>query len=58
MFNPSATGAGAGGHLLLYCQRSKQERVIKKMKSLGLTLIPFNFHTSGPKVLNLYDYNK
>lgn len=52
------TGAGAGGHLLLYCQRSKQERVIKKMKSLGLTLIPFNFHTSGPKVLNLYDYNK
>jgi len=52
------TGAGAGGHLLLYCQNSKQQAVMKKMKSLGLTSVPFNFHSSGPKILNLYDYNK
>jgi len=52
------TGAGAGGHLLLYCQKSKQKSVLKRMKTLGLTSIPFNFHSSGPKILNLYDYNK
>lgn len=52
------TGAGAGGHLLLYCQNSKQQAVIKKMKSLGLTYVPFNFHSNGSKILNLYDYNK
>ena len=32
--------------------------VLKKMISLGLTPVPFNFHSSGPKILNLYDYNK
>lgn len=52
------TGAGAGGHLLLYCETTKQKRVLKKMISLGLTSIPFNFHSTGPKILNLYDYNK
>ncbi len=52
------TGAGAGGHLLLYCQNPKQKIVLKKMVSLGLTPVPFNFHSSGPKILNLYDYNK
>jgi|TARA_B110000495_G_scaffold203957_1_gene231241 D-glycero-alpha-D-manno-heptose-7-phosphate kinase len=52
------TGAGAGGHLLLYCEKPKQKTVLKKMKNLGLELIPFNFHLSGPKILNLYNYNK
>ena len=52
------TGAGAGGHLLLYCQSSKQKPVLKRMKNLGLTHIPFNFHSGGPKFLNLYDYSK
>ena len=52
------TGAGAGGHLLLYCQKSKQKRVLKKMTNLGLTSVPFNFHSNGPNILNLYDYNK
>jgi len=52
------TGAGAGGHLLLYCEPSKQKKVLNVMKSLGLKHIPFNFHSSGSKVLNLYDYSK
>ena len=52
------TGASAGGHLLLYCETTKQKKVLKKMISLGLTSIPFNFHSTGPKILNLYDYNK
>lgn len=52
------TGAGAGGHLLLYCETTKQKKVLKKMIDLGLTSVPFNFHSTGSKVLNLYDYNK
>ena len=52
------TGAGGGGHMLLYCEKSKRKNVIEKMSKIGLSHIPFNFHSTGPKVLNLYDYNK
>ena len=52
------TGAGGGGHMLLYCETTKQKAVIEKMESLGLTNVPLKFHSSGPKVLNLYDYSK
>ncbi len=52
------TGAGGGGHILLYCEKRNRKKVIEKMKSLGLRHIPFNFHSTGPKVLNLNDYNK
>ena len=52
------TGAGGGGHMLLYCESSKKERVIRKMQSLKLRHVPFNFHSGGIKVLNLYDYSK
>ena len=47
------TGAGAGGHLLLYCESLKQSHIIKKMEKLGIKNIPIQFHSSGPKVLNL-----
>jgi D-glycero-alpha-D-manno-heptose-7-phosphate kinase len=47
------TGAGGGGHLLLYCEKSKQAKVIKKMNGLGLRYIPFTFDELGPKILNL-----
>jgi len=52
------TGAGAGGHLLLYCEKSKQRRVIDKMKKIGLSQIKFRFNQGGAKVLNLYDFVK
>ena len=52
------TGAGAGGHMLLYCEKSKRKNVIEKMQRAGLKQVPFNFHSSGQRVLNLYDYNK
>jgi D-glycero-alpha-D-manno-heptose-7-phosphate kinase len=52
------TGAGGGGHMLLYCEKAKRKNVIQTMTRLGLRHVPFNFHYAGPKVLNLYDYNK
>jgi len=52
------TGAGGGGHMLFYCEKLKQDRLIEKMKNIGLKHIKFNFNRDGPKVLNLYDYSK
>ena len=52
------TGAGGGGHMLFYCEKLKQDRLIKKMKNIGLKHIKFNINSDGPKVLNLYDYSK
>lgn len=52
------TGAGGGGHMLFYCELSKQQAVIEKMESLGLKQVKFGFHNEGPKVLNLYDFSK
>lgn len=52
------TGAGGGGHMLLYCERPKQQTVIEKMESLGLTHVKFSFNSDGPKVLNLYEFSK
>lgn len=52
------TGAGGGGHMLFYCEKSKRKNLLEKMSKVGLRHVPFNFHSAGPKVLNLYDYNK
>ena len=52
------TGAGAGGHMLFYCEPKKQKAVKNEMKRLGLKHVDFKFHQIGPKILNLYDYNK
>jgi D-glycero-alpha-D-manno-heptose-7-phosphate kinase len=52
------TGAGGGGHMLLYCEYHKQPALIEKMESLGLKHVKFNFTVEGPKVLNLYDFTK
>jgi D-glycero-alpha-D-manno-heptose-7-phosphate kinase len=50
------TGAGGGGHMLLYCESRKQKRVIKKMEKVGLKEVKFKFFKEGPTILNLYDY--
>jgi D-glycero-alpha-D-manno-heptose-7-phosphate kinase len=52
------TGAGGGGHMLFYCESSKQQKLIEKMKNTGLKHIEFRFQNEGPKVLNLYDFIK
>ena len=51
------TGAGGGGHMLFYCEKSKHDRFIQKMEDIGLKHIRFKFNNDGPKVLNLYDYS-
>ena len=50
------TGAGAGGHILFYCEKNKQKSLITEMKRMGLNHVDFKFYKSGPKVLNLYDF--
>jgi D-glycero-alpha-D-manno-heptose-7-phosphate kinase len=50
------TGAGGGGHMLLYCEARKQKKVIEKMKKAGLQEVKFRFFKEGPTILNLYDY--
>ena len=52
------TGAGGGGHILLYCEIPKQQDVITKLESLGLKLVRFGFSSEGPKFVNLYDFTK
>ncbi len=52
------TGAGAGGHMLFYCEPKKQKSVKNEMKRLGLKYIDFKFYPDGPKILNLYDFIK
>ena len=50
------TGAGAGGHMLFYCEPKKQKMVKNEMERLGLKYVDFKFYQKGPKVLNLYDF--
>jgi len=47
------TGAGGGGHLLLYCKEKKQKQLIEKLQKKGLTYIPFSFYNKKPQVINL-----
>ena len=50
------TGAGGGGHLLFYCEPSKQKNLIEKMHDQGLKQVQYKFYESGCKVLDLYDF--
>lgn len=52
------TGAGAGGHMLFYCEKQKQNKLIQKMNKMGLQLIDFNFFDNGSNVLNVSDMLK
>ena len=51
------TGAGGGGHLLLYADTTKHKKIIQQMTKSGLTQIKFKFTNEGAKVSNLYDYS-
>ena len=42
-------GAGGGGFLLFYCEKEKQEQLIKALDKL--MIVPFNFENDGAQVL-------
>jgi D-glycero-alpha-D-manno-heptose-7-phosphate kinase len=50
------TGAGGGGHLLLYCEKKKQKSLINKLQKIGLTHVPFSFYHKRPQVINLQNF--
>ena len=42
-------GAGGGGFLLFYCEKEKQQALMKAMEKL--MIVPFNFENDGAQVL-------
>jgi D-glycero-alpha-D-manno-heptose-7-phosphate kinase len=50
------TGAGGGGHFILYCNENKQKFLIEKLGKKGLIHIPFSFYNKKPKVINLANF--
>jgi len=52
------TGAGGGGHLILYCDESNQQKVQSELEKHGLSRVKFSFENKGPKLINLYDFAK
>ncbi|KFM22152.1 Mevalonate kinase protein [Marine Group I thaumarchaeote SCGC AAA799-B03] len=49
------TGAGGGGHMLFYCELSKQKKLEKKLHTLGLERVQFSFYDDGPKIVQTPD---
>ena len=49
-------GAGGGGHLVLYCEKSKQPKIVEKMNQFKIKEVKFSFYNDGAKILNMYDY--
>lgn len=52
------TGAGGGGHMILFCKPRKQKRVIEELTKMGLKQIRYQFDKGGAKILNLYDFKQ
>lgn len=46
------TGAGGGGHLLLYCHKEKQHEVTRVLQRLGAEKLEFKLDFEGAKCLN------
>jgi len=42
--------------MIFYCEKSKQQKFIVKMESLGLKHKKFKFYNKKPQILNLYDH--
>ena len=49
------TGAGGGGHMLFYCENSKQKKLEQKLHSLGLERVKFSFYNDKPKIVETPD---
>ncbi len=50
------TGAGGGGHMLFYCEKTKQSKLENKLQSLGIKRVKFSFYNDPPKVLEISDF--
>ena len=48
-------GAGGGGHLLLFCDPNKKQRVIEELEKIGGKIIDFHFN---PKGLEAWELNE
>ena len=46
-------GAGGGGHLLLFCDPNKKQRVIEELEKIGGKIIDFHFNPKGLEVWKL-----
>ncbi|WP_148702301.1 D-glycero-D-manno-heptose 7-phosphate kinase [Nitrosopumilus piranensis] len=44
------TGAGGGGHMLFYCEKKNQQKLIHKLESMKLKHIDFNLYDKGPEI--------
>lgn len=44
-------GAGGGGFLLFYCERSNQSRMFQRMNELGLRELPFHLERHGSRTI-------
>tara|TARA_B100001559_G_scaffold291185_1_gene270781 strand:+ start:12905 stop:13915 length:1011 start_codon:yes stop_codon:yes gene_type:complete len=49
------TGAGGGGHLYMYAEKSKHKRIIRNMSKIGIQNIDFTFTKDGAKVVDVGD---
>lgn len=47
------TGAGGGGHMLFYCEKRKQKKVIDRLTKLKLKHIEFNFEKKGSRTIDV-----
>lgn len=41
------TGAGGGGHMIVYCAPGRKHQVIRKAEKLGARVVPFSFDFEG-----------
>ncbi|MDO9537827.1 MAG: GHMP kinase [Thermoplasmata archaeon] len=46
------TGAGGGGYMMLYCERSHQNAVTKALVNEGLSPLDFHFDKKGTSIIN------
>lgn len=49
------TGAGGGGHLYVYAEKSKHKSIIRNMAKIGVKNIEFRFTEDGAKVVDVGD---
>ena len=47
------TGAGGGGHLFVYAEKSKHSHIINELKKLNVENVEFRYQTTGTTVMEL-----